>query len=119
MTVLRSPRSRRARRALIRAIVFDIGWVFVKLKRQALLDCLVEHGCDTLDFDTLVARIKLDDHETGRMSGFGLIERITALATKPVAPGLLHTKWLDIFELEPRMVDLAHRLSDRYREKSS
>jgi len=100
---------------LIRAIVFDIGWVFVKLKRQALLDCLVEHGCETLDLDAFVARIKLEDHETGRMSGHGLMEQIAALVTRPVAPRLLHTKWLDIFELEPRMVDLAHRLSDRYR----
>ncbi len=28
---------------------------------------------------------------------------------------LAHAGWLDMFELQPRMVDLAHRLSDKYR----
>jgi HAD superfamily hydrolase (TIGR01509 family) len=100
---------------LIRAIVFDIGWVFVKLNRQALLDCLTEHGCEPLDIEGFVARIRLDDHETGRMTGFDLIEQMTRLTSKPVAAELLRRHWLDIFELEPRMVALAHRLSARYR----
>lgn len=100
---------------MIRAIVFDIGWVFVKLHRQALFDCLREHGCEPLDLDTLVTRIRLEDHETGRLCGHELLEQIAALTTTPAAAELLRTKWLDMFELEPRMVDLAHRLSDRYR----
>src|SRR5215470_11190984 len=104
--MLRSSPSRRARQALIRAIVFDIGWVFVKLDRQALFECLREHGCEPLDVDTLAARIRLNDHETGRMHGHGLIEQIAALTHRPEeAAKLLHAKWLGIFELEPRMVD--------------
>lgn len=100
---------------MIRAIVFDIGWVFVKLNTRPVVDCLTEHGCEGLDVETWLARINLTEHETGRLTGRGLMEHMASLASKPLAPEVLHTRWLDIFELEPRMVDLAHRLSDRYR----
>src|SRR5262245_25802436 len=72
-------------RGVIRAIVFDIGWVFVKLDRQAILDCLQEHGCGPLDVDSLMTRIRLEDHETGRLHGHGLMEHLAALGTKPIA----------------------------------
>jgi FMN phosphatase YigB (HAD superfamily) len=100
---------------LIRAIVFDVGWVFVKLNTRAVLDCLAEHGCEGLEHKSWIERIPLRDHETGALHGQGLLEQIASLARRPLAPGLLQARWLDIFELEPRMVDLAHRLSDRYR----
>jgi glucose-1-phosphatase len=100
---------------LIRAVVFDVGWVFVKLNTRPVVDCLTEHGCEGLDPRGWIERIGLADHETGRLTGRGLLEQMVGLTRKPLAPELLHAKWLEIFELEPRMVDLAHRLSDRYR----
>lgn len=101
--------------ALIRSIVFDIGWVFVKLNPRPILDCLIEHECGSMDLHALLARVNFSDHETGRLTGRGFLEQVASLTARPVALDLLHAKWVDMFELQPRMVDLAHRLSDRYR----
>jgi len=62
-----------------------------------------------------VSRIHLSEHETGRLTGRALIEQLAALGRRPMPLDIAHAGWLDMFELQPRMVDLAHRLSDRYR----
>jgi FMN phosphatase YigB (HAD superfamily) len=101
---------------LIRSIVFDIGWVFVDLNPRPILQCLAEHECsDVQDLHGLCRRIGLQDHETGRLCGRGLMEQVAALGRRPMDPDLACARWLDMFELQPKMVDLAHRLSDRYR----
>jgi HAD superfamily hydrolase (TIGR01509 family) len=100
---------------LIRSIVFDIGWVLVNLNPGPILKCLAEHDCDVRDIHTLVGRIGLADHETGRLTGRALLEQVAALGRRPMHPDIAHAGWLDMFELQPKMVDLAHRLSDRYR----
>jgi HAD superfamily hydrolase (TIGR01509 family) len=99
---------------LIRSIVFDIGWVFVNLNPRPILDCLAEHECDVRDLHGLVRRIGLSEHETGRLTGRGLMEQVAALGRRPMQLDLAYARWLDMFELQPKMVDLAHRLSDRY-----
>lgn len=100
---------------MIRSIVFDIGWVFVNLNPAPILKCLAEHDCDVRELHVLVNRIGLADHETGRLTGRALMEQIAALGRRPMSLDVAHAGWLDMFELQPRMVDLAHRLSDRYR----
>jgi 2-haloacid dehalogenase len=100
---------------LIQNVVFDIGRVFLHLNHKPFLTLLSERGVDASDLDALLARVSFDDHETGRLDGAGLMARFAALATFPVAHADLHAKWIDMFELQPRMVDLAHRLSERYR----
>jgi HAD superfamily hydrolase (TIGR01509 family) len=100
---------------LIRNVVFDIGQVFVHLDHRPMLELLSSRGVATENLDALLERIDFDDHETGRLHGYGLMERFAGLATSPVAPAELHAKWVDMFELQPRVVDLAHRLSERYR----
>jgi HAD superfamily hydrolase (TIGR01509 family) len=100
----------------IRNIVFDIGWVLVRLNYRPLLDFLQAHGAQLADRDAVMTRIRLEDHETGQLPGQGLLERLREL-TRSQAASLeeLRTKWLDMFELEAGMVELAHRLSERYR----
>ena len=100
---------------MIRSIVFDIGWVFVHLNPGPILQCLAEHECDVRELHVLVSRIGLAEHETGRMTGRALMEQVASLGKRPMPLDLVHARWLDMFELQPRMVDLAHRLSDRYR----
>jgi FMN phosphatase YigB (HAD superfamily) len=100
---------------VIRTIVFDVGWVFVHLNPKPILDCLAEHDCDIRDLHSLVRRIGLNDHETGRLTGRGLMEQVAALGRRPMHIDLAHAGWLQMFELQPRMVDLAHRLGDKYR----
>jgi HAD superfamily hydrolase (TIGR01509 family) len=100
---------------LIRNVVFDIGQVFVHLDHRPLLGLLSSKGVQTDNLDALLERIDFDDHETGRLHGAGLMERFAGLATSPVEHAELHAKWVDMFELQPRMVDLAHRLSEHYR----
>jgi FMN phosphatase YigB (HAD superfamily) len=102
--------------ARIRNIVFDIGWVLVRLNYRPLLDFLQAHGAQLADRDAVMARIRLEDHETGQLPGHGLLERLRELTTSQSASlEQLRLRWLDMFELEPAMVELAHRLSERYR----
>jgi hypothetical protein len=89
---------------LIRNIVFDIGWVFLHLNPKPILDFLAEHGCDTTMIEDVAARIVLDDHESGRLHGHGLLERLQSLTVRPVTTEQVHAKWVDMFELQPAMV---------------
>ena len=100
---------------MIRAIVFDVGRVFVRLNPRPILELMRERAADCRDLKSLIAQIELDEHECGRVSGAGLIERMRALAQLPVTSAELEAKWLDMFELEPDMVELAQRLAARYR----
>ena len=100
---------------MIRNVVFDIGWVFVHLDHQPFLDFLSAHGADAPDLASVLARIALEDHECGRMDGQGLLERCAALAQRPMSLEAAHASWVNMFELQPSMVALAKRLSERYR----
>lgn len=100
---------------VIRHIVFDIGWVLVRLNYRPLLELLEACGAEPGDRNAVMARIGLEDHETGRLPGYGLLQRLQALARLPVSLEEMQAKWLDMFELEPAMIDLAHRLSESYR----
>ena len=99
----------------IRNVVFDIGWVFVRLKYQPLLELLRARGVETPDLHTALAAAALEEHECGRLHGRGLLERIAALAREPIGVEELQAHWTGMFELEPGMVELAHRLSEAYR----
>jgi FMN phosphatase YigB (HAD superfamily) len=100
----------------IRNVVFDIGWVLVRMNYRPLLEFLQAHGAELADRNAVMTRIRLEDHETGQLSGLGLLERLRAL-TRGQAASLeeIEAKWLDMFELEPAMIELAHCLSEHYR----
>jgi len=102
---------------VIRNIVFDIGWVLVRLNYRPLLDFLAAHGAPVGDRDAVMHRIRLEDHETGRLPGRGLLERLQGLTDGRDPASLDETLacWLDMFELEAAMVELAHRLSEHHR----
>ena len=100
----------------VRNIVFDIGWVLVRLNYRPLLELLQAHGAELADRNAVMTGIRLEDHETGQLSGEGLLERLRGLTrARKVSLEEMRAKWLDMFELEPAMVELAHRLSERYR----
>jgi FMN phosphatase YigB (HAD superfamily) len=101
--------------APIRNVVFDIGWVLVELDYQPLIELLRRHGAaDVTDRDWVMSRIALEEHECGRMSGAGLLQRIAALAGTPPAAGAVRTCWMNMFAVVPEMMELAHRLAARY-----
>jgi HAD superfamily hydrolase (TIGR01509 family) len=101
--------------APIRNVVFDIGWVFVRLEYGPLLELLRSRGVEADDLHAVLARAALEEHESGRLSGRGLLERLAALTRDPVSLEELYAHWIDMFELEPEMVELAHRLSETHR----
>jgi 2-haloacid dehalogenase len=100
---------------VIDTIVFDIGRVLVRLDPRPLLDLLAKHGADTRDLDTLVERIALHEHETGSLHGAALIERLAGLAPARLPAQAVATAWLDMFELDRPMIDLAHALAAQQR----
>jgi len=100
----------------IRNIVFDIGWVLVRLDYRPLLGFLQAHGAQLADRAAVMTSIRLEEHETGQLPGQGLLERLRGLTrSRTVSLEETRAKWLDMFELEPAMVELAHRLSERHR----
>ena len=108
-------RVRRAGQCPIRNIVFDVGWVFVRLDYRPMIELLRSRGADVSDRQSVLARVPLEDHETGRLPGRDLLEHLASLARAPVSLEEMHERWVRVFELEPAMVDLAHRLSERHR----
>jgi len=101
--------------ANIEAIVFDIGRVLLRLNYRPIVEFLAANGAPTRDPAAVLGRIGLAEHECGRLPGQELLEQLSALTSTPVALSEVRAKWLDMFEIEPPMVDLAHRLSERYR----
>ena len=101
--------------AAIRNVVFDIGWVFVRLNYRPMLELLRSHGVEADNLHAVLARVALEDHESGRLPGLGLLERLCSLTLDAVSPEQMHQFWVDMFELETPMVDLAHRLSEAHR----
>jgi HAD superfamily hydrolase (TIGR01509 family) len=99
----------------IRNVVFDIGWVLVRLNYRPMLELLRAHGVEAETLHAVLARVALADHESGRLSGFGLLERLRSLTLDAVSVEQMNQFWVDMFELETPMVDLAHRLSDAHR----
>lgn len=99
----------------MRNVVFDIGWVFVRLNPQPFLEFLRAHGADAPDLNSVLNSVALQEHECGRLVGRELLERFANLARRPIDLVAVHASWVGIFELQPQMVALAHRLSERYR----
>jgi FMN phosphatase YigB (HAD superfamily) len=99
----------------IRNVVFDIGWVFVRLDYQPMLELFRARGVEAGDLHSILARGALDEHESGRLHGLGLLERLASLTRDPVSVEELYAHWIGMFELEPAMVELAHRLSEAHR----
>jgi HAD superfamily hydrolase (TIGR01509 family) len=101
--------------AVIDTVVFDIGWVLVRFNYQPIIDLLRARGCEVDDLHALLERAALSEHESGRLHGHALLERLAGLATAPVSHAELHAQWVGMFELDPLMLDLAHRLSEHHK----
>jgi 2-haloacid dehalogenase len=102
-------------RAAIRNVVFDIGWVFVRIDYRPMLELLRTGGVEADDLHSVLARVALEEHETGRLDGSGLLERLCALTHGRVSLERMQQFWVNMFELDTDMVELAHRLSGDYR----
>lgn len=99
----------------MRNVVFDIGWVFVHLNSEPFMQFLRTHGVDVPDLNSVLTRVALHEHECGRVAGRELLERFARLARRPMDLDEAHARWVDMFELQPAMVALGQRLSERYR----
>ena len=86
------------RQSATTSIVFDIGWVFVRLNYRPFLEFLGARGAHAPDMDTVIAGIALSEHECGREHGGELLGRLAALTTQAVAPAELHAQWVGMFE---------------------
>jgi HAD superfamily hydrolase (TIGR01509 family) len=100
---------------VIDTVVFDIGWVLVRFNYQPIIDFLEERGAPVDDLHKVLERADLTGHESGRLHGHGLLERLAGLATAQISLEELHARWVGMFELDPLMNDLAHRLSEHHR----
>ena len=99
----------------IRSVVFDIGWVLLNLRTGPLLELLSGRGLQHDGLEDVTRRIALEEHESGRLDGAGLLENLTSLVPGRLTHEHAHAAWLDIFDPQPAMFDLANRLSRRYR----
>jgi len=100
---------------MIRAVVFDVGWVLVRLDYRPLLGYLTDAGIELAEMRELTSRIGLESHERGELPGEALLANIHALAPGRMDPDQLATLWTGMFEPVGEMFDLARRLAERYR----
>lgn len=99
----------------MQSIVFDIGWVLLHLQPRRLLAVLNTHGAALQTLEQVTSRIGLLDHESGRLDGAGLLAEIASLAPRAVPLAEIHAAWIDLFDPQPAMFELAERLKSRYR----
>lgn len=100
---------------MIRSVVFDVGGVLVRLRYQPFIDYLVAAGIDMTDLPRWLERVDLAAHERGEVSGEEMLGRVAAMAARPLDPGELRARWLDMFDRAQDMIDLASGLKDDYR----
>ncbi len=95
------------------AVVFDIGWVLLHLTPGPVLNWLSEHSVQHSGIEDIGARIGLEDHESGRLNGAGLLANLGKLAGNPDLE-TARRLWLDMFDYQHGMFELAQRLRSRY-----
>ncbi|MFM7397194.1 MAG: HAD family hydrolase [Gammaproteobacteria bacterium] len=98
----------------VKNVIFDIGWVLVHLAPTPLLQLLRAHGAEMEHLEQVTSRIDLHEHESGRLDGAGLVSNIVKLAPLRPSPELVAAAWIDMFDPQPKMFDLAKRLRRRY-----
>jgi FMN phosphatase YigB (HAD superfamily) len=100
---------------MIRNVVFDVGNVLVKLHYQSFVGYLVKSGVDMSDLQSWLKSVDLEGHERGDVPGEALLDRIAAMAARPMDPAELRTQWLSMFERCDEMFTLASGLMADYR----
>jgi len=101
--------------ATIRNVVFDVGNVLVPLNYGPFLAYLTESGVDLTDMPVWLARIGLEAHERGELTGEAFLERLAGTSGRKLDPVRLRSSWLDMFEKAPEMFALATALMSDYR----
>jgi len=108
-------RSMAADSTLIDNVVFDVGWVLVRLEYGPLLSCLARAGFTPSAMPELVAAIGLEAHERGEISGATLIDNLMALAPGPLDRAEVERCWMSMFQPVEAMLDLARSLAATHR----
>jgi len=100
---------------MIRNVVFDVGNVLVKLHYQPFISYLGQAGIDMNDLPRWLQQVDLEGHERGELAGEALLQRVAAMAPRPLDPAELRTQWLSMFERWDEMFTLASGLMADYR----
>jgi FMN phosphatase YigB (HAD superfamily) len=102
-------------RLTIQNVVFDVGNVLVPLNYGPLVAYLAESGVDLTDIPAWLARIGLEAHERGELTGEAFLERLAGTSGRKLDPVRLLSSWLDMFDEAPEMFALATGLMSDYR----
>jgi FMN phosphatase YigB (HAD superfamily) len=100
---------------MIRNVVFDVGGVLLELRYEPFIRYLASAGVDMRDLPGWLTQVDLSGHERGDFGGEELLARIAAMASSPLDPVDMRTRWLDMFERSEEMFDLARGLMGDYR----
>lgn len=98
---------------MIRDILFDIGRVIVAIDPEPMLDLLASRGAPRLGLHDTLEHIGLGEHETGSMSGAGLIERLRKLAPR-ASHDELRAQWLGMCCPHQDMISLARKITAQH-----
>lgn len=100
---------------MIRNVVFDVGGVLLDLHYESFIHYLQDAGIDMRDLPAWLTQVDLAAHERGELTGEALLQRIAGMASHPLDPAELHSRWLDMFERSEDMFRLASELMQDYR----
>jgi FMN phosphatase YigB (HAD superfamily) len=100
---------------MIKNVVFDVGNVLVKLHYQPFIKYLSQAGIDMDDLPRWLTQVDLEGHERGELAGEVLLQRVAAMASRPLDAAELRVQWLSMFERWDEMFALASGLMADYR----
>ena len=100
---------------MIRNVVFDVGGVLLDLRYEPFIRYLQDAGIDMRDLPAWLTQVDLAAHERGELTGEALLQRISSMASHPLDPVELRSRWLDMFERSEDMFSLASGLMQEYR----
>jgi putative hydrolase of the HAD superfamily len=99
----------------IDAVVFDVGWVLVRLDYAPLLECMARAGAELATMPDVVARIGIESHECGEISGAQLIDNLIGLTRGRADREEIERLWVTMFEPVDAMFELARGLAAHHR----
>lgn len=100
---------------VIESVIFDVGWVLVRLDYAPLLECLRRSGFEPQTMPEVVAAIGLDAHERGEITSAQLLDNLVALAPGPIVRDEIEQCWMSMFEPDEPMFALARSLCATHR----
>lgn len=98
----------------VTAIVFDVGRVLIDFSYEAFFAWLTDRGAQISGVAEFVAKTDLLAYERGHIDDATFLSKLNQLLSRPVEQDELLSRWLNLFEPNDDMLQLAAALKCHY-----